>query len=135
MLDFRLFHEEIHNWKNSLGLFFYWTVIILMLISIEINYSCLTSCSISFEMYQFRVKPFFQLAFSPAKEGVKQLSYSLSSFPWFFLKLWLYIHPLFTFYSSPHVKVNIVYMSKKNFTWINFCKPWRILVKPSNDRK
>lgn len=135
MLDFRLFHEEIHNWKNSLGLFFYWTVIILMLISIETNHSCLTSCSISFEMYQFWVKLFFQIAFSPAKEGVKQLSYSFFIFSMIFFLLWLYIHPLFTFYSSTHVKVNIVYMSKKNITWINFCKPWRLLVKPSNNRK
>ena len=30
-----------------------------------------------------------------------------------FFLLWLYIHPLFTFYSSPHGKGNIVYMSKK----------------------
>ena len=32
----------------------------------------------------------------------------------------LYIHPLFTFYGSPHVKVKMIYMLKKNISTTMF---------------
>ena len=97
-----------------------------MLICIETNHCCLALCSILIEMYQFRVKLFFNLHLLRRRKALNDcLIIDLTFFPSFlrvFFLFRLYIHILFTFYSSPQVKVNMIYMSKKkrNITRINF---------------
>ena len=84
--------------------------------SIKTNHRCLTSCSMLIEMCQFRVKLFFNLHLLRRRKALNNcLIIDLIIFPFFyeFFLFKLYIHSLFTFYSSPQVKVNMINMSKK----------------------
>ena len=91
-------------------------------------------------MYQFRVKLFFNLHLLRRRKALNDcLIIDLTFFPLFyeFFKFRLYIHFLFTFYSSPQVKVNMIYMSKRKKKHYSnqFLEPWRTLLKPSKSKK
>lgn len=98
---------------------------------------CLKSCSILIDTYQFRVKLFFNLHLLRRWRALNNcLIIDLIIFPLFyeFFLFKLHIHSLFTFYSSPQLKVNRIYMSKKNIIRSNFFKPWKTLLNTSKSK-